>query len=239
LSILEFYPLSPYEIYSLWRRMNRLRSEETQTWQIFERRVAIFLKEVGCHLELFSTKLKGISGRHQFEITVRPPAASLDDFILIECKLRRIGSVLLKHEIMIFNEKAIDVYHRKRIGSVPFDNIYRLLVSSVPLDHTAFRFCLANGIKVLMPYYGRRDYPGRNAIVIPVEVAYCKLADHLIRKGGELSRIDDLMRRLYLFSKREWYPIGHRPIPRSSGYQMEKEHSSLIRQVYDIIGSRW
>ena len=240
----EFYPLSSFENYALWRKLNQLRSlpriDGIPSWRIFEKRVAGLLRQVGCTPQVGPTLLKGTSGRHQFEIIVKPPRTVLNDFILVECKYRRIGTVVSKPEIMVFNQKALDISSKGRIDSVPLDNLYRVLILNVPLDHTAFRFCLVNGIKVVMPFYGMEDYPRNVAVVIPLEAAYCRLVDRMIHNGRELCiHAAELMTRLYRFSKQVWLPVEQAPRPRLSGYYLEKKYFFLLREAYSMIGERW
>jgi len=207
-------------------------------WRFFEKEVAAALKEVGCQ-HVGRSLLSGVSGRHQFEIVTRPPRTSLNDFILAECKYRRIGKVVSKPDVMIFNQKTVDISLRGELCSFPLDGLYRLFVSNVPLDHSAFRFCLINGIKVITGFHGSERYSKGVTPGIPVEVAYCRLVDQIMRDGHSVSKVYGLMERLHQFCQRTWYPVHERVRSRASGRQIEKEYLMLLRKAHPLIGTRW
>ena len=77
--------------------------------------------------------------------------------LVLECKVRTRGKIGLSH-IMAFNMKVADIYHSHRILkyedslNVRFEDLYRVLITNVPLETKAYWFAAGFGIFIINPF---------------------------------------------------------------------------------------
>jgi hypothetical protein len=243
------YPLEPEQVYIIWKKLNTLssavflRSKKPKlTGSKFEDLVLRILKELNFPPPFAgrASPVPGISSvRHEHDLIIRPPHATGNDFLLIECKYRKSGSVIPKDDVMIFNQKALDIFWRGKIRDVAIRSLYRIFISNAPLDHNAFRFCLSHGILVLQPFYNRVIYPSGIACYPPLQVAYWNL---LQRRFPMIIRreIDDLISDIQKLMKQTFRKVSE--IPDSSEYDglfLHRKYLDIILRTNVYIKGEW
>jgi hypothetical protein len=230
--------LNPDQVYRIWKKLNRLSlgvspgiRKSKLTGNKFEDLVLNFLKELKFPPPLAgrASPIPGISSvRHEHDLVIRPPNALGNDFLLIECKYRKEGSIIPKDDVMLFNQKALDISWRGKIREVPIRSLYRVFISHVPLDHNAFRFCLSHGILVLQPFYSRSIYPSGISCYPPLQAAYWNITQRRLFtiKKRELN---DLLLDIKKLMEQTFRKVSE--IPNS----LEYDGSFLHRKYLDII----
>lgn len=232
------YPLNPEQVYLIWKKINNLSlgilpgiRKSKLTGNKFEDLILSFLKELKFPPPFAgrASPVPGISSvRHEHDIIIRPPNAVGNDFLLIECKYRKTGCIIPKDYVMLFNQKALDIFWRGKIRDVPIKSLYRIFISNVPLDHNSFRFCLTHGILVIQPFYNRSIYPSGIACYPPLQVAYW----NIIRRRFPTAikrEIDDLLSEIQKLMRQTFRKVSE--IPDSSEY----DGTILHRKYLDII----
>jgi len=122
------------------------------------------------YIPYLTSKITGLSGvTHQYDCIFlkRLAIKGRKDLLFFESKWHAQSILGDRQDVMVFNQKAFDVYYRLRNEGRNVD-LFRIFVSSVPLRSDAFRFCLAYGILPIQPYE-----PGRT--LEPIEVAIFEL----------------------------------------------------------------
>lgn len=128
------------------------RVPQTKGFQ-FQFAIRDFLTHQLKYIPYLTSKMVGISGiTHQYDSIFlrRLVIKGRKDLLLLECKWHARSVSSDRKDIMIFNQKAFDVYHRLRNEGRNVD-LYRIFVSSVPLKTDAFKFCLSYGILPIQP----------------------------------------------------------------------------------------
>lgn len=169
--------LPPEVVYRIWKSLNE---EWPKTMRIFQQsmgeemvvRPKKFLKMFGDEFEDFifaripsgyrvwlgrSKPLHGKSCvRHEHDLLIyRWDLREIP--LILECKVRTRGEIGLSH-IMAFNMKVADIYHSHRIEkygeslNVRFEDLYRVLITNVPLETKAHWFAAGFGILVINPF---------------------------------------------------------------------------------------
>lgn len=237
------------QVYAIWKKLNTLSlgilprvRKSKLTGNKFEDLIMNFLKELNFPPPLAgrASPIAGISSvRHEHDIVIRPPNALGNDFLLIECKYRKEGSIIPKDDVMLFNQKALDIFWKNRIREVPIRSLYRVFISYAPLDHNAFRFCLSHGILVLQPFYSKSLYPSRISCYPPLQAAHWNLVHKqisIIRKR-ELNDLTVEIKRLMEITFRKVSEI-----PNSSEYdgsRLHKKYLDIILKVNAYIRGKW
>lgn len=243
------YPLNPYQIYRIWKKLNTVSlgvlpgiRKSKLTGSKFEDLVLSFLRELKFPPPIAgrASPVSGISSvRHEHDIIIRPPNASGNDFLLIECKYRKKGSIIPKDYVMLFNQKALDIFWRGKIRGVPIRSMYRVFVSYVPLNHNAFRFCLSHGILVLQPFYSKSIYPSGVACYPPLQAAYWNITQRCLSTITKLE-FNNLLLDIQKLMKQTFRKISE--IPNSSeydGYVLHKKYLDVILRTNTYIKGKW
>ncbi len=242
------YPLNPEQVYIIWKKLNNLSlglpsgiKTPKLTGNKFEDLILKILRELNFPPPFAgrASPAPGISSvRHEHDLIIRPPNATGNDFLLIECKYRKSG-IIPKDDVMLFNQKALDIFWRGNIRDVPIRSLYRIFISNSPLDHNAFRFCLSHGILVLQPFYNKSIYPSRIACYPPLQVAYWNIVQRdfptIIKR-----EIDDLLLDAQKLMKQTFRKISE--IPNSSEYDgttLQKKYLDIILRTNAYIGGEW
>ena len=138
---------------------------------------------------------------------------------------------------MILNQKAVDIYLRYNLIDRRPKRIYRAIVSSVPLDRSAFKQCLTFGVLALQPYFST-NYSN----IIGGRPPLHSVVENL--KAGMRSADEswqEAIKRLILRSRRllqiSFRPIG--PVRSSfwSGHSLEKAYYDILYHAGKFIES--
>ena len=244
------YPLNAYHVYRLWKKLNMLSLGvrwKTRPPKVYGNKFEDFVLDCLRKLKFpppiagRASPISGISSiRHEHDIVIRPPYASGNDFLLIECKYRKKGKVISKDDVMLFNQKALDIFWSGRIRGVPIRSLYRVFISYVPLDHNAFRFCLSHGILVLQPFYSRSFYPSKIACYPPLHAAYWHLTKRRLAKGIPKVELTNLISETKNLIEITFRKISEIPDSMEySGVILHKRYLDIILRVNAYIGGKW
>jgi len=148
--------LTDLEIYRLWRgtfeeTLVPFRKSHVLRGMWLERWVFHQLYELGFRtLAGRVRELRGLSGiMYENDVLVFKPGVP-NKLLIVECKFRRKGSLVSKEQVMLFHQRIQDILMRYFVAGYP-KALLPIIVSSVPLDRNAFRFCLTYGILALQP----------------------------------------------------------------------------------------
>jgi len=137
----------------------------------FERKVKEFLRSQLGYIPYLTTRIVGLSGlEHQYDAIFIKTLKTRDCLLFYECKWRQRGAEVSRYDVMIFNQKALDVYYKIKTKREHTD-LYRVFVSSVPLSFDAFRLCLSLGILAMQQYVPKRTFPPLEAAIVQLEKA--------------------------------------------------------------------
>jgi len=157
-------PLTPYECFKLWECVNEWYRNPAGGPHEFEDKIADFLFNMG-----FTTFVRRrVHGKsctdHEYDIISRKKTGNV--FLFSECKTGT--GQLSKDAVLSFYAKAFDVFNltgkileiRRNgfLNKYSFEDVYCILVSSIPLEKTALVCALAFGILVVQPYCKFEDY---------------------------------------------------------------------------------
>jgi len=154
--------LGDLEMYRLWQSISiknnftrRLSPKSRGTW--LEKLVFRSLYDLGFRtLAGRVRELRGLSTiLHENDVVVFKPGA-INKLLIVECKFRRVGSLIGKDDVMLFLQRTQDICMYYRVIGYPKD-LLPVFVSSVPLDRNSFRFCLTYGILSLHPCYEKSN----------------------------------------------------------------------------------
>lgn len=246
-----FYPIHPKQVYLLWKKISSSAlgalpgvKVSKMKGNLFEDLVITFLHDLGFPPPIAgrASPVLGISSvRHEHDIIIRPRKATGNDFILFECKYRKKGSVISKEDVMIFNQKALDIRHIGKIKGVTIRHLHRLFVSYVPLDHNAFRFCLTHGILVLQPFYSRRVYPSKVACYPPLQAVYWNLK----KRANLISSVPrremrDLEQNVLRLMKATFRETSELPTSRKyDGATLHRKYLDIILRMNSYVDGNW
>lgn len=246
-----FYPIHPKNVYLLWKKINSCAlgaipgvKAGKMKGNLFEDLVITFLHDIGFPFPIAgrASPVSGISSvRHEHDIIIRPPKATGNDFILLECKYRKKGSIIPKDDVMIFNQKALDIGHIGKIKDAKIRHLYRLFVSYVPLDHNAFRFCLSYGILVLQPFYSRRVYPSKVACYPPLQAVYWNLKKRVnIISSVPRREIKDLEQDVLWLMKATFRETADLPYNKKyDGARLHRKYLDIILRMNSYVDGNW
>ena len=170
-------PLSPIDCYRLWAFANKSHKISQLDPFEFEDRTAGILSQIG-----FTTfqrrRVHGKSCTMHEQDTIAKKIGS-KDFILVECKTGQ--EFIDKRDVFSLFGKAFDIFNlnRRRLEMrldgvelrYDFEDVYCIIVSSVPLDKSAFLCSLALGILTVQPHVVLEEY----ATLPPPLVEYYRL----------------------------------------------------------------
>jgi hypothetical protein len=208
---------------------------------MFEDTIMGFLRDLNFHPPIAgrASPVSGISSvRHEHDIVLRPPRVIGNDFLLVECKWRKDGQTISKDQVMVFNQKAEDIYLSGRIRDADIKNLYRLFISSVPFDQNAFRFCLAYGILVLQPLCSRILYPSEISNYPPLQAVIWKTKSERTRflSAAGASEIEDLEQDVERLIRLTFRPVSDLPkSPKFDGSILEKEYLDIVLRANTYI----
>jgi len=235
------YPLKPICIYDLWKKVNAVSRGAILMAHVpkirgnlFEDAIMNFLRDLDFHPPIAgrASPISGISSvRHEHDIVLRPPRVVGNDFLLVECKWRKEGRTIGKDDVMIFNQKAVDISLGGSVRGAQIRNLYRLFISSVPFDHNAFRFCLTYGILVIQPLCSRILYPSDISNYPPLQAVLHKTEierSRLLQTVGA-SEIEDLEQDVERLMKLTFRPVAHPPNSQQfNGSILEKKYLDIV-----------
>jgi len=137
--------------------------------------------------------MKGVSGlTHQYDcIFLRKLyMKGRKDLLFVECKWHDPSiSVNSRNDIMIFNQKALDVYHKLRNEGRNID-LYRVFVTSIPLQIDDIKLCFTNGILPIYPIDNEKKIEPLEVIINRMERL---LQVYPYKRQHERSRLLELM----------------------------------------------
>jgi len=137
----------------------------------FQRKIREFLESRLGYIPYLTTRIIGISGlEHEYDAIFVRDLATKDNLFFFECKWHQEGYTTSRYDVMIFNQKAFDVYYQIRTRKRKAD-LYRVLISSTPLTADAFKLCLSLGILVLQPYVPAETFPPLEAAIVQLRKA--------------------------------------------------------------------
>ena len=172
------------------------RIPQTKGFQ-FQFAIRDFMTHQLKYIPYLTSKMIGISGiTHQYDSIFlrRLVIKGRKDLLLMECKWHARSVSSDRKDIMIFNQKAFDVYHKLRNEGRNVD-LYRIFVSSVPLKTDAVKFCLSYGILPIQPF--------EESEKLPVEILVDTLKKVMIENPGERTKErKNLIDSLYRFRER-------------------------------------
>jgi len=172
-----FSPLDLNVGYQLWNFVNSWFKNPQGQPHDFEDKVSEILLEGG-YITFVRRRVHGKSCvNHEYDIITKKKNDKM--FLLIECKT---GSNLLsKNEVLSFYARAYDIFNltgkvlevtrANRVFEYPFEDVYCVLISSVPLEKSALICALAFGILVIQPYCKFESYIS----IPPIQVDYFRL----------------------------------------------------------------
>ena len=157
-----------------------------------------------------------------------------DPVYLVEMKWRETN-LITKDHIMIFNQKALDIYSNGYIDELKINRMYRIFISSQPLTVAAFKMCLTNGILVLMPFrpdlLDRSKREGGPTVLPPIEWAIVTVNEEL-RKTPQNPGKTYLLKRLRNFREKIFRDCSSLPHPNiHKGNILLNEYRTLIWEV--------
>jgi hypothetical protein len=162
-------------VHAFWVNLDSLSKvsgySPTESGFDFERKVKEFLRSHLGYIPYLTTRIVGLSGlEHQYDAIFIRNLKTRGDLLFFECKWRHRGSAVSRYDVMIFNQKALDVYYKMKSRKTKVD-LYRVFVSSVPLTFDAFRLCLSLGILTLQPYIPKQTFPPLEAAIVQLKKA--------------------------------------------------------------------
>lgn len=181
------------------------------------------------YVPYLTSKMMGLSGiTHQYDCIFlrRLVIKRRKDLLFFESKWHAESVSSDRQDVMIFNQKAYDVYYRLRNEGRNVD-LYRIFVSSVPLRIDAFKFCLSHGILPIQPYKESESFQPMEALLNALETVMIDDPDERIKERNKL--IDSL----YRFRERIFWGCssnGHRSM--ESGDALFNRYRELIARVY-------
>lgn len=232
--------LSPEECYKLWRAICRpkIARLKANRWQLLEELTFNTLLNMG--YRAFSGRVRYLQGAsgidYQNDVLVYKPEAP-GQFLLVECKVRGPGSVTSKEDVMVFNSRAIDIFMRYTTLGIK-RSIFRVFVSSVPLDRNAFRYCLTYGILVIQPKQSNNTYEVTLSLRPPVQAIIYRLKTFdSSRTNPAVKRLINRARSLQNSTFREVAPV--RPWQIWDGVRLERSYLDLVYMSNAAIEGRW
>ena len=153
---------------------------------------------------------------------------------LVECKWRKTD-LIEKDHVMIFNEKAMDIYFKGYVDNIKINKLYRIFVASMPLTVSAFKLCLTCGILVLTPFrpeiINRSQREGGPVILPPIEWSIVSVQRKFGRKPVETDKLY-LLARLKKFRKQIFRDCSSLPNPNiHKGSLLLQRYRSLTWEV--------
>ena len=111
--------LPPEDIHTFWVNLPSLArvsgSNPAECGFDFENKVKDFLRLRLGYIPYLTTRIVGLSGlEHQYDAIFIKSLTTRDDLLFLECKWRHKGSKVSRYDVMIFNQKAFDVYYKIR-----------------------------------------------------------------------------------------------------------------------------
>jgi len=198
---------------------------------IFQENVKKFLQRQLHYIPFEITRIKGISGlEHEYDSVFIQDLKTKDILLFFECKWHQRGNYTSRYDVMIFNQKAFDVFYQMKAKNKKFD-MYRILVSSTPLTSDAFKLCLTLGILALQPYVPAITLP-------PVEAAIVQLKKALIHSISTEKRY--LLNSLNEFRSKIFWSCGSLNTRKiEDGASLYARYKELIARVSLEVDSDW
>lgn len=170
-------PLTNYECFKLWECVNEWYRNPAGGPHEFEDKISEILSSMG-FITFIRRRVHGKSCiDHEYDIISKKKTENV--FLFSECKTGT--GCLNKEAVFAFYAKVFDVFNLpgkvleiRRDGFVnkySFEDVYCVLVTSVPLEKTALACALAFGILVVQPYCKFEDYLS----LPPIHVDYYRL----------------------------------------------------------------
>jgi hypothetical protein len=216
-------PLTPYECFRLWECVNQWYRKPLGGPHEFEDKISEVLISMG-----FTTFVRRrVHGKsctdHEYDIISRKKTENI--FLFSECKTGT--GCLGKDAVLSFYAKVFDVFNLAKkvleirrngfVNKYYFEDVYCVLVSSIPLEKPALVCALAFGILVVQPYCKFEDYislPPSHADYYRLEKSGKKVAEQfkddlkkicMLTFRGLLSNGGRVFNGEYLYSKMESY----------------------------------
>jgi hypothetical protein len=207
--------ISPFETTELWNELpliiHRIASRwdvsDIQKGRMFEDEIIKKLQKMGYDPWKSPGKrltFQGLSDVNHEEDIVFVKRFSIDPVYIVECKWRSFDLIGKEH-LMIFNQKALDIFFKGYIDGLRINRMYRIFISSQPLTLTAFKLALTHGILVLMPF--RQDLidhskiEGGPVILPPIDwaitMAYEEVKKGLIVKNFLRERLERFREKIF------------------------------------------
>lgn len=229
------HPPRPRDIHKIWvflPSLSRVSGSSPQECGFnFQENVKRFLQRQLHYVPFETTRIKGTSGlEHEYDAIFIQDLKMRDILLFFECKWHQAGHNTSRYDVMIFNQKAFDVFYKMRAQSRKFD-MYRVLVSSAPLTPDAFRLCLTLGILALQPYIPTITLP-------PIEAAIVQLKKALIYSISTEKRY--LLNSLNDFRDRIFWSCGSLNMRKmEDGESLYNRYKELIARVSLEVDSDW
>jgi len=195
--------ISPEEVNELYSYLPRIIYEVATRWDLdntqkghmFEDEIIKRLQSIGYDPWKAPGRritVKGLSNVDHENDIIFVKRFSTDPVYLVEVKWRD-SDLITKEHIMIFNQKALDIYFRGYIDGLRINKMYRIFIASQPLTLAAFKICLTNGILVLMPFRpdlsDRSKREGGPVILPPLEWAIASIEERIKDKRVDQDKI--------------------------------------------------
>lgn len=237
--------ISPEEVNELYRDLPRiiydvaarLNLDNIQKGRVFEDKIIEKLQSIG--YDPWKTPgrritVKGLSNVDHENDIIFVKRFSTDPIYLVEVKWRD-SDLITKEHIMIFNQKALDIYFRGYIDGLRINKMFRIFIASQPLTLAAFKICLTHGILVLMPFrcdlIDRSKREGGPVILPPLEWAIAFIKEKIKNKlvnHDEIYLLDRLKRlREKIFRECSLFPAPNV----HEGNVLLNEYRTLIWEV--------
>ncbi len=236
--------ISPEEITNLYYSLGKIVKVLRKTPCPFQQKGKIFEDQIIKELQkmhFFPWKIpckrilvKGVSsvGHEVDAIFVR--GYSIDPMYFAELKWREYEPIN-KQEVLIFNQKALDIYFSGYIERVRIARLYRIFISSLPLTIPAFKFCLSHGILVLTPprntFLNVLERKNNLAIFPPLDWAITKIKK-ILQRRPHYQTGRKLLIRLENFRSKIFRACPSLPnIIEHNGQKLLEEYRTLIWEV--------
>lgn len=228
-------PPKPKDIHKIWvflPSLSRVSGRSPQECGFnFQENVKKFLQRQLHYIPFETTRIKGMSGlEHEYDAIFIQDLRMRDTLVFFECKWHQAEHYTSRYDVMIFNQKAFDVFYQMKFKNKRFD-MYRILVSSAPLTSDAFKLCLTLGILVLQPYIPAITLP-------PVEGAIVQLKKALMysistEKRYLLNSLNDFRDKIF------WSCSSLNTRKIEDGESLYNRYKELIARVSLEVDSDW